>query len=164
MKKVGKTGLLSVILPPPSYPRNPVPTSSVPFCFFVRLGKQAFPAAENTKPAAFAAGFLSVGKTGFEPATPWSQTRCATGLRYFPNMYLSRFYRRANFHQPQTGRKCTDLPPSVQNKPIFIYYSFKEFPKQTQKHLFPGKRPSQPIGPPQPIGSSLTKGKQASPG
>ncbi len=26
-----------------------------------------------------------VGKTGFEPATPWSQTRCATGLRYFPN-------------------------------------------------------------------------------
>lgn len=27
---------------------------------------------------------LSVGKTGFEPATPWSQTRCATGLRYFP--------------------------------------------------------------------------------
>jgi site-specific DNA recombinase len=30
-----------------------------------------------------------VGKTGFEPATPWSQTRCATGLRYFPNMFLS---------------------------------------------------------------------------
>lgn len=27
---------------------------------------------------------LLVGKTGFEPATPWSQTRCATGLRYFP--------------------------------------------------------------------------------
>lgn len=26
-----------------------------------------------------------VGKTGFEPATPWSQTRCATGLRYFPD-------------------------------------------------------------------------------
>ena len=22
-----------------------------------------------------------VGETGFEPATPWSQTRCATGLR-----------------------------------------------------------------------------------
>ncbi len=26
----------------------------------------------------------NVGKTGFEPATPWSQTRCATGLRHFP--------------------------------------------------------------------------------
>ncbi len=25
-----------------------------------------------------------VGKTGFEPAAPWSQTRCATGLRHFP--------------------------------------------------------------------------------
>jgi len=24
------------------------------------------------------AGFLYVGETGFEPATPWSQTRCAT--------------------------------------------------------------------------------------
>jgi len=29
-----------------------------------------------------------VGKTGFEPATPWSQTRCATGLRYFPFVVL----------------------------------------------------------------------------
>ena len=27
-----------------------------------------------------------VGVTGFEPATPWSQTRCATGLRYAPNI------------------------------------------------------------------------------
>ena len=25
-----------------------------------------------------------VGKTGFEPATPWSQTRCSTKLNYFP--------------------------------------------------------------------------------
>jgi hypothetical protein len=34
----------------------------------------------------YQSGFQNmVGKTGFEPATPWSQTRCATGLRYFPN-------------------------------------------------------------------------------
>ena len=33
---------------------------------------------------------LYVGKTGFEPATPWSQTRCATGLRYFPNIFFTR--------------------------------------------------------------------------
>ncbi len=26
----------------------------------------------------------TVGVTGFEPATTWSQTRCATGLRYAP--------------------------------------------------------------------------------
>ena len=25
-----------------------------------------------------------VGKTGFEPATPWSQTKCSTKLSHFP--------------------------------------------------------------------------------
>jgi hypothetical protein len=30
-----------------------------------------------------------VGETGFEPATPWSQTRCATGLRYSPGKIYS---------------------------------------------------------------------------
>lgn len=25
-----------------------------------------------------------IGKTGFEPATPWSQTKCSTKLSYFP--------------------------------------------------------------------------------
>ena len=33
--------------------------------------------------------WLLVGKTGFEPATPWSQTRCATGLRYFPKLFFN---------------------------------------------------------------------------
>ncbi len=28
--------------------------------------------------------FILVGVQGFEPWTPWSQTRCATGLRYTP--------------------------------------------------------------------------------
>ena len=28
--------------------------------------------------------FLMVGKTGFEPATPWSQTTCSTKLSHFP--------------------------------------------------------------------------------
>jgi hypothetical protein len=28
-----------------------------------------------------------VGRTGFEPATPWSQTRYSTGLNYLPNMF-----------------------------------------------------------------------------
>ena len=27
-----------------------------------------------------------VGKTGFEPATPWSQTKCSTKLSHFPIM------------------------------------------------------------------------------
>ena len=33
-------------------------------------------------------GFYKVGVTGFEPATAWSQTRSATGLRYTPNAFL----------------------------------------------------------------------------
>jgi hypothetical protein len=31
--------------------------------------------------------FLSVGKTGFEPATTRPPALCATGLRYFPNYF-----------------------------------------------------------------------------
>ena len=27
----------------------------------------------------------SIGKTGFEPATPWSQTKYSTKLSYFPS-------------------------------------------------------------------------------
>ena len=27
---------------------------------------------------------IHIGKTGFEPATPWSQTKCSTKLSYFP--------------------------------------------------------------------------------
>ena len=33
-------------------------------------------------------GLEKVGATGFEPATAWSQTRSATGLRYTPNAFL----------------------------------------------------------------------------
>ena len=36
-------------------------------------------------------GLIAVGETGFEPATPWSQTRCATGLRYSPNISSFQF-------------------------------------------------------------------------
>ena len=31
-----------------------------------------------------------VGRTGFEPATPWSQTMYSTGLNYLPNGYSSQ--------------------------------------------------------------------------
>ena len=30
------------------------------------------------------ANYKVVGKTGFEPATPWSQTKCSTKLSHFP--------------------------------------------------------------------------------
>ena len=31
---------------------------------------------------------IFVGAAGFEPAAPWSQTRCATGLRHAPNNFF----------------------------------------------------------------------------
>jgi hypothetical protein len=84
-------------------PAPPSPSSAIqkrvaqtrgawPYRAFVISALRAFEQArraplETTKPPpkVEAMLFLSVGKTGFEPATPWSQTRCATGLRYFPN-------------------------------------------------------------------------------
>ncbi len=52
----------------------------------------------TTRKALFSAGlFLHnlVGERGFEPPTHWSQTSCATKLRYSPNIFLihlSLFY------------------------------------------------------------------------
>jgi hypothetical protein len=37
--------------------------------------------------------FAFVGMTGFEPATTWSQTRSATGLRYIPRDFQNRMQR-----------------------------------------------------------------------
>ncbi len=39
----------------------------------------------KTKNADHMISIYFVGVPGFEPGTPWSQTRCATGLRYTPN-------------------------------------------------------------------------------
>ncbi len=39
----------------------------------------------KTKKAISKDGLLFVGAPGFEPGTPCSQSRCATGLRYAPN-------------------------------------------------------------------------------
>jgi hypothetical protein len=80
------TGLASMILKWGGLKQTkPLPAlcASRFFCFSVFASKLA--TLQNKKPLAFARGFgCFVGKTGFEPATPWSQTRCATGLRYFP--------------------------------------------------------------------------------
>lgn len=38
----------------------------------------------------FCVYFLFIGKTGFEPATPWSQTKCSTKLSYFPFIILKK--------------------------------------------------------------------------
>ena len=42
-----------------------------------------------------------VGETGFEPATLWSQTRCATRLRYSPTLiHLERMPNSAPVFDP----------------------------------------------------------------
>ena len=38
-----------------------------------------------------------VGKTGFEPATPWSQTKCTAKLCYFPIMVRSKGFEPLTF-------------------------------------------------------------------
>lgn len=45
---------------------------------------------------------VSVGVTGFEPATPCSQSRCATGLRYAPSFVKSVANVQLLFH---TGKQ-----------------------------------------------------------
>lgn len=50
-----------------------------------------------------------VGETGFEPAIPWSQTKCVTKLRYSPIMAA-----RAGFEPTNVGVKvrCVTISPS----------------------------------------------------
>jgi hypothetical protein len=54
-----------------------------------------------------------VGARGFEPPTPWSRTRCATRLRYAPNVMLSgcRWKGTLAFSRPREGQvdRRTDL-------------------------------------------------------
>ena len=38
-----------------------------------------------------------VGKTGFEPATPWSQTKCSAKLSHFPTMVRSKGFEPLTF-------------------------------------------------------------------
>ena len=57
---------------------------------------------------------LNVGKTGFEPATPWSQTRCATGLRYFPS---SGFLPLSSPHLRKQSAVRAGFEPAVQFNP-----------------------------------------------
>ena len=54
----------------------------------------------------------TIGKTGFEPATPWSQTRCSTKLSYFP------------FYAPSRSRTYNLLIRSQTLYPIALWVHF----------------------------------------
>ena len=48
------------------------------FCFLIHIFKT------QKKHCFYNVNYILVGKTGFEPATPWSQTKCSTKLSHFP--------------------------------------------------------------------------------
>jgi hypothetical protein len=108
--RCGKTGLASLIPKREAYKTEKA--------FALRAGSFCFPAfarklacRQTKKPLAIAKGFLCfVGKTGFEPATPWSQTRCATGLRYFPNCKREQGTRYAELLRKN---RLPDIPYSL---------------------------------------------------
>ena len=59
--------------------------------------------------------FVSVGRTGFEPATPWSQTTYSTGLNYLPKHAFLLKPEKHNFLFYQGG-KSKHSPLSLQIK------------------------------------------------
>ena len=68
------------------------------------------------KKPALKAGFSNmVGERGFEPPTHWSQTSCATKLRYSPNgahLTATPWERQWLFETSElTGQKLSDTPP-----------------------------------------------------
>ncbi len=44
---------------------------------------------------------MVVGEEGFEPPTLWSQTRCATKLRYSPTMFYYELTRKGEQMLPK---------------------------------------------------------------
>ena len=62
------------------------PTHSLEGCCSIQL---SYGQIERKKARKAFDGYLMVGAIGFEPTTLWSQTRCATRLRYTP---IRRFY------------------------------------------------------------------------
>jgi hypothetical protein len=53
-------------------------------CFSFMLPKASFRRTEKTKPGTLCQAFSFVGVAGFEPATLWSQTRCANRAALHP--------------------------------------------------------------------------------
>ncbi len=61
-----------------------------------------------------------VGKTGFEPATPWSQTKCSAKLSYFP---ISKYYLNGAPERSRTPNlliRSQTLYPIELRAPIYI--------------------------------------------
>ncbi len=63
-----------------------------------------------------------VGKTGFEPATPWSQTKCSTKLSHFPIVVRSKGFEPLTFwfvakHSIQLSYECNYKKKTIYTRP-----------------------------------------------
>ena len=67
-----------------------------------------------------------VGKTGFEPATPWSQTKCSTKLSHFPKMVRPKGFEPLTFwfvakRSIQLSYERMSISPTIFIKNFQIY-------------------------------------------
>ena len=90
------------------------------------------PPARRSKPAELHLVIL-VGKAGFEPATPCSQGKCATSLRYFPIIRLDRI----SLSSPGATRSIRIMLTAC-SKYSYNYMGWKITPLRVGKTLAPG--------------------------
>ena len=78
-----------------------------------------------------------VGVKGLEPSTPWSQTRCATRLRYTPNNLLTdKIYLKKECNYRQKVLLCQEKWNICINIFIFNYISPSLRPLHTPSHSY----------------------------
>ena len=65
-------------------PKKISSNSSISTVYVIATARQPLRLYGTKKGSSIMKSLLCVGATGFEPATTWSQTRRATGLRYTP--------------------------------------------------------------------------------
>ena len=73
-----------------------------------------------------------VGKTGFEPATPWSQTRYSTGLNYFPKNRLLRPRNRKRLQRYCFFLNYAKKICIFEKKTVLLYQIFEEMMDYSQ--------------------------------
>src|SRR2546428_4867425 len=73
------------------------PTNSLEGCCSIHLSYGRHTVGLSDRPA-------GVGAAGFEPATSWSQTRRATGLRHTPNKLDGETSRRLDAQEKQYNK------------------------------------------------------------
>ena len=77
-----------------------------------------------------------VGKTGFEPATAWSQTKCSTKLNYFPKYGALEGIRTPDLLVRSQTLYPTELRAHLALKLILYYHCFFASSSRIYKYSF----------------------------